>query len=96
MVQRVGGGRRKTRHKMLKSIREKGKISLTRMFAKFVDGDKVVFKPEPGVQGGMFHRRYAGRSGIVNGKQGQCYTVRVRDSNKMKTVLVHPIHLRRA
>jgi ribosomal protein L21E len=95
MVQRVGGARRKTRHKMSKSIRKKGKISLTQMFAKFNVGDKVLLQAEPGVQTGMFHRRFYGKIGVVKGAQGKCYKVEAKDSKKPKIFLVHPVHLRR-
>ncbi|MBW3021882.1 hypothetical protein KY328_03110 [Candidatus Woesearchaeota archaeon] len=35
MVKRIGGARRKTRSKMKKPVRRKGKISITKYFQEF-------------------------------------------------------------
>ena len=40
-MQRVGGFRRKTRRKLTKSVRRKGKISLRKFFQKFKEGEKI-------------------------------------------------------
>ena len=40
-MKRTGGLRRKTRHKLKKNVRTKGKISLRRFFQRFNEGDKV-------------------------------------------------------
>ncbi len=93
MVQRIGGFRRKTRSKLKKNESEKGKVSISRYFHSFKEGDSVVLKPEPAVQKGMPHPRFQGKSGVVTGKQGNCYKVMVKDGKMEKTVLAHPIHL---
>jgi ribosomal protein L21E len=54
MSKKIGSLRRKTRHKLSKTQRTKGKISLTKYFQKFKQGDKVVLKAEPAVQKGMY------------------------------------------
>lgn len=95
MVKRIGGFRRKTRSKLRKNIRQRGKISLTRFFQKLKEGDKVCLVAEPAVQGGMPFPRFHGKSGIVKGEQGECYKVEIKDGKKQKTLVVHPIHLRR-
>src|SRR3989338_3610112 len=95
MVKRIGTTQRKTRHKFKASIREKGKVSLSKYFQKFVPGDKVGLKTHPIIQEGRFHSRFHGLSGTVLGMKGRCYEVRIYDGNKAKTVSVHPIHLRR-
>lgn len=94
MVKRVGGLRRKTRYLLRNNIKNRGKISLVRYFATFEDGQKVILKLEPSHQGGMFHRTFQGRVGVVNGKQGSCYKVDISDNGKPKQLLVHPIHLK--
>lgn len=94
-MQKIGGFRRKTRHKLHKAIRSKGKISITRYFQKFNDGDKVVLKAEPAVQKGMCHPRFHGKTGIVSGQTGACYHVDIKDGGKQKVMVVHPIHLMR-
>lgn len=79
-----------------KHVREKGKISLTRYFAQFKNGEKVLLKAEPAVQRAIYHRRFHGRIGTIAGKQGNCYTVTIKDLNKSKTLIVHPVHLLKA
>ena len=94
-MKRVGGFRRKTRHKLAKSVREKGKISLTRFFQLFKIGDLVSLVAEPGVQKGMYNPRFHGKTGKVVEKKGKCYGVEIKDMKRTKKVIVHPIHLKR-
>lgn len=96
MSKRVGGARRKTRHKLSKNVREKGKISLTKYFQEFKTGDRVYLVAEPSVHEGRFYPRFYGKSGIISGKRGKCYEVQIKDINKPKTIIAHPIHLKRA
>jgi large subunit ribosomal protein L21e len=95
MANRRGSYRRKTRTLMSKHFRERGKISLTKYFAEYKDGDKVILKAEPAVQKGIYHLRFHGRAGVIKAKQGDCYNVEILDGNKPKTLIVHPIHLAR-
>mgnify|MGYP001562444371 CR=1 FL=1 len=93
MGKRIGTTQRKTRHKLQLHCREKGKISLSRYFQDYTDGDKVNLKLNANVQKGRFYSRFHGLSGTVVGKRGSCYTVRIKDGNKVKDLYVHPIHL---
>lgn len=95
MVKKKGGLRRKTRHKMLKPIREKGKINFTRYLQEFKDGDRVALKAEPAVQKGMYHPRFHGKLGTVKAKAGKCYEIKINDKGKDKLLIVHPVHLKR-
>lgn len=95
MVQRTGGFRRKTRSKLSKSPRTKGKVSIRRVLQQFKPGEKVTLAAEPAVQGGMYHPRHHGKAGYVVEQQGECVKVDVRDGNKQKTLIIHPVHLRR-
>ncbi len=95
MAKRVGGFRRKTRQKLRKKVREKGKISLSKYFQKLEEGDKVILKAEPAVQEGMYFRRFHGKQGIIREKQGNCYYVQIKDGGIIKKLLVHPIHLKK-
>ncbi|MDO8643100.1 MAG: 50S ribosomal protein L21e [Candidatus Woesearchaeota archaeon] len=95
MVQRKGSRRRKTRHKLLKPLRSKGKMSVVKFLQQFKEGDKVVLKAEPGYQKGAYHFKFHGRFGIVTGQQGKCYTVAMSDQGKQKNLIVHPVHLKR-
>lgn len=95
MVKRIGGSRRKTRHKMAKNVRDRGKISLARYFQDFKQGEKVCLVAEPSIHNGTYHPRFHGRAGTVVGKMGKCYKVEIKDINMLKTVIVHPVHLKR-
>jgi large subunit ribosomal protein L21e len=95
MVKRLGGNRRKSRAKMRKQVCTRGKISITNYLAKYEDGDKVQLKAEPAIQTGIYHLDYHGNVGIIKGKQGECYKVLINNKNKEKTLIVHPIHLKR-
>jgi len=95
MVKRIGGTRRKSRHKTSKNVKRKGKISLTKYFQKLEKGDRVKLKIEPAVQKGAFHLRFHGKSGVVKSKIGKCYKVMIKDGKKEKELIVHPIHLKK-
>jgi large subunit ribosomal protein L21e len=95
MVKRIGTSRRKTRHKLSKTTKAKGKISTSSYFKGFEVGSKVVLKAEPAIQKGMYFPRFYGKTGIIKKKTGHCYTVSIKDGNKQKSLTVHPVHLRR-
>lgn len=62
----------------------------------FEDGKKVLLNFDSAYQNGMYHHRFHGKTGIIEGKIGRCYNVKVKDGKKDKTLIVHPIHLRKA
>ena len=95
MVKRIGTSRRKTRHKFKKSLRTRGKLSLSRYFQSFEDGERVGLSVEPSVQSGIYYRRFVGLTGIVKRKNGRCYEVEIKDQNKAKMLIVHPVHLKK-
>lgn len=90
---RIGGFRRKTRHKLQKKAREKGKLSLRKYFQKFEVGQKVLLKGDPAIQKGMYNPKFHGKVGVVKGKEGVCYQINIKDYRKEKTLVVHPVHL---
>ncbi len=94
-MQRVGGYRRKTRNKLKKNVRARGKIAIRKYFQDFKEGDKVYLVAESAVQKGIYHPRYHGKSGVIDKKQGTNFYVKIRDGNKYKSILVHPVHLRK-
>lgn len=96
MTKRIGGFRRKTRNKFKKSKNAKGKISIKKYLQKFKAGDRVCLKAEPAVQGGMYFPRFHSKHGVITGKQGECYIVWIKDKNKEKSIIIHPVHLTRA
>lgn len=95
-MKRIGGARRKTRHIMKKSVSEKGKLHIKRFLQTFEEGDKVLLKAYSSYQKGIFCLRFHGRIGEVSGKLGECYKVNVKDGNKIKNCVIHPVHLLRA
>jgi large subunit ribosomal protein L21e len=95
-MKRIGGMRRKSRSKMSKSVSEKGKLHVTRFLQAFDEGEKVLLKAYPSHQGGLFCLRFHGKVGEVVGKQGDCYKVQIKDGSKLKTCIVHPVHLLKA
>ena len=95
MVRRIGGSRRKTRYKFKKETNRRGKISISRYFQKFEVGDKVSLGVEPAVQKGMYYPTYLGKIGTITGKRGRCYEILINDMDKEKTLIAHPVHLRR-
>ena len=95
-MQRIGGFRRKTRKKLSKNVRQKGKFSIRRFFQKLKDGDRVCLVAEPSIQKGMYFPRFHGKAGTIEGKQGSNYFVKIKDGKKSKKILVHPVHLKKA
>ncbi len=96
MTKRTGGGRRKTRYKLKKNKRDRGKISIRRYLQEFKIGEGVYLKAEPAIQKGMYFRRFHGKHGKIVKKIGRCYEVSIKDFNSKKTLIVHPVHLKRA
>jgi large subunit ribosomal protein L21e len=95
MTQRTGGFRRKTRSKLRKNVRAKGKISIRRFLQQFEVNDQVNLVAEPAIQNGMHHPRFQGKSGIITGKKGEAYEVTIKDGGMKKKLYVYPIHLRK-
>jgi len=93
MTTRQGGFRRKTRHKLKKPLRKKGKVSHRKYFQQLEVGQKVKLAAEPAHQKGMYYPRFHGMVGVVKSKSGECYNVAIKDHNKEKVLIVHPVHL---
>lgn len=76
-----------------KRLRQKGKVSLTKYFGKFNDGDSVALVKDLAVQSPSFPNRMQGRTGKVARKRGSAYVVEVNDYNMKKTFIVRPVHV---
>jgi len=87
------GPRSKTRAKYRKNKRDKGKPNVNKMLQVFHIGNIVHVNVDPSLHQGMPFRRFVGKTGIVTGKQGCCYFVKIHDMRAEKTILVHPAHL---
>jgi len=96
MAKRVGGLRRKTKSKLKKTLQKRGKISITKYLQTFKEGDRVMLSWEGAVQKGIYHPRFYGKTGVIDRKIGsRCYEVKIWDGGKQKTLIIHPIHLKR-
>jgi len=95
MARNIGTFRTKTRYKLQKERRNKGKIRISDYFQVFKIGEKVHLVAEPAVQKGMYFPRFYGKTGEIVGKKRVCYEVKIKDINKEKILIVHPVHLRK-
>lgn len=77
-----------------KRLKTRGKIKFSEYFKELKDGEKVSVIRELSVQP-KFPKQIQGRSGIITGKRGNSYLVKINDFNKEKLYIIHPIHLRR-
>jgi len=95
IMKKKGGFRRKTRSLFRKKTKDKSKLSLRRYLQSFKLGEMVELSLESSIQKGMYHPRFYGKKGKINAKQGRCYEVLITDGSKQKTLIVHPVHLKR-
>ncbi len=77
-----------------KSIRTRGKVQFSKYFQELEKGDFVSVATELAVKSN-FPKRFQGRTGIVEGKRGKAYIVKIKDQNKEKKFLIEPIHLKK-
>ena len=77
-----------------KPIRTRGKLQFSRYFQKLKEGDFVAISREPAVTSN-FKKRLQGITGVIEGKRGQAYIVKIKDQNESKTLLIEPIHLKK-
>jgi large subunit ribosomal protein L21e len=87
------GTRRKSRYKLKKTAREKGLSPISRAIQEFKDGDTVNIDFDPGIQNGMPHPKFQGRTGKVLSQRGRAYIIEVRDGGLMKELIILPEHL---
>ena len=77
-----------------KNIRLRGKVSLSKYFQKFEENDSVAVKREISINA-SFPKRLQGRTGVVKGKKGKAYIIKLKDQAKEKEFLIQPIHLKK-
>ena len=93
-MERSRGFKSRSRSKLTKKVREKGRIPISRTMQEFKPGDRVHIVIDPSVQKGQPHPRYHGRTGTVTEKRGNAYVIEVTDKNARKTLISRPVHLR--
>jgi large subunit ribosomal protein L21e len=94
MVIRSHGFRNKTRQLLRKSPRKRGLPPVSHFLREYAEGQTVAIVLESASHGGMPHPRFQGLTGVVTGKQGRAYVVKVYQGNKLKTVVAGPEHLK--
>lgn len=77
-----------------KNLREKGKLKLSKYFQELEKGDRVSVEEELSLQP-MFPKRLQGRTGIVTGRRGNAYIIKIKNQNKEKEFIIPPIHLKK-
>ena len=76
-----------------KKVREKGKLKLSSYFKNIDSGARVAVVDERGVRMN-FPARLRGMSGKVTAARGRFMEVEIKDGNKWKTFVIHPVHLK--
>lgn len=76
-----------------KKIRDKGKLRLSSYFKAIEDGERVAVIDERGVSF-SFPQRLRGMSGKVVKSRGKFKEVLIKDGNKEKMFVIHPVHLK--
>ena len=64
-MKRKGRARRKSRQKLSKRLRDRGKLRINTFLQEFEPGDRVALKAEPAFQKGMFNLRFYGQIGTI-------------------------------
>jgi large subunit ribosomal protein L21e len=82
-----------TRSLLRKPTREKGKPNIGKILHVYTPGDQVIIKMDSSVQKSMPHKRFHGKIGLIEVKQGRAYVVSVPQGNAIKTIIVRPEHL---
>jgi large subunit ribosomal protein L21e len=94
-MKKKGGFGRKTRSLFRKKSKDKSKLSLRKYLQSFKLGEIVRLSLESSIQKGMYHPRFYNKKGEIKAKKGRCYEVSITDGKKQKTLIVHPVHLKR-
>ena len=77
-----------------KNFKTRGKVSFTRFFQKFKEGDSVAVARELS-EPFAYSKRLNGRTGKVIKKRGSAYYVEIADLGKSKKYSIKPIHLKK-
>ena len=93
-MKRSKGLRVRTRSILRRRKKERSRLNISRVIHQYEEGDRVAIVLDGGQQMGMPHRRFNGRTGFINKRQGKAWVVSVKDGNMQKTVFARPEHLR--
>lgn len=88
------GKKNRTRDKLRKRVRDKGKVSIQRVIQDLKPGSKVEISIDSSVALGQPNPKFHGKTGDIHDIQGRSYVVSVRDGDKIKKVISRPEHLK--
>ncbi len=77
-----------------KQMKTHGKIKFSDYFQEFKKGERVTVVREHALNP-KFPKQIQGRSGVIDSQRGSSYLVKVKDLNKEKTYIIHPVHLKK-
>ena len=77
-----------------KKVRQKGKIGLSGYFKNLSKGDSVSVVAEKSVRA-AFPKRIQGLTGKVVDTRGNFKVIELKDKDKVKTFIIHPVHLKK-
>jgi len=77
-----------------KPVRTRGKIQFSKYFQEIKKGESVAVVLEKALQP-RFPEKLQGRTGIVEGKRGKSYLVKIKDRARDKVYLIEPVHLKK-
>lgn len=77
-----------------KRIRERGKIRFSDYFKQFKQGERVSVVKESSLKSGH-PKRIVGKAGKITGSRGRYKILEVKDGKKIKTFIIHPVHLKK-
>lgn len=86
------GYRNRTRKLLRKRVRERSN-PITRILMDYNEGDRVAIKIDSSFVKGMPHRRFHGKTGIIMGRRGRAYIVKVLMGGFEKTIITRPEHI---
>jgi len=89
------GPRRKSRGVLTKRVRERGKLGLSRLLAKYEVGDKVVINIDPAIHKGMPHKRFQGKVATVVEKRGKAFVLDIPQRKTSKLVIAGREHIQK-
>lgn len=74
--------------------KSEGKEKISKIFQLLKEKDRVAVAIEPSEEIN-FPKRLQGRTGIIEGKRGKAYIVKIRDYNEEKRFIIKPVHLKK-
>jgi len=89
-------GKMSKRSRLLRQRASVSRLGISRLVKTFNIGDEVCIDIKSGHFSGMPHPRYRGKRGVIVGKRGGAYIVRLRDYSAVKELVIPAVHLEKA